>query len=175
MVDADAANAAAFDQSSVRYVETLAALSGIALENIALLDAQKVLMESLLQLIASAIDAKSTYTGGHCARVPELARMLAEAACEVTQGPLGEFRFKTEEEWHEFRIGTWLHDCGKVTTPEYVVDKATKLETIYNRIHEIRMRFEVLLRDAKIEHLKGILAGDDVATRLLALETGTRN
>ncbi|WP_216854903.1 HD domain-containing phosphohydrolase [Burkholderia sp. L27(2015)] len=172
--DAGAADAAAepcaFDHASIRYVETLAAQSGIALENIALLDAQKVLMESLLQLIASAIDAKSAYTGGHCARVPELARMLAEAACEVNDGPLSEFRFKTEEEWHEFRIGTWLHDCGKVTTPEFVVDKATKLETIYNRIHEIRMRFEVLLRDAEIEHLKSILAGGDVATQLFALE-----
>jgi HD-GYP domain-containing protein (c-di-GMP phosphodiesterase class II) len=164
------ADAATFDLSTVRYVETLAAQSGIALENIALLDAQKVLMESLLQLIASAIDAKSAYTAGHCARVPELARMLAEAACEVNEGPLREFRFETEEEWHEFRIGTWLHDCGKVTTPEFVVDKATKLETIYNRIHEIRLRFEVLLRDAEIEHLKGVLTGDHVATRRLALE-----
>ena len=162
--------AAASDHPTVRHVETLAAQSGMALENIALGDAQKVLMESLLQLIASAIDAKSAYTGGHCARVPELARMLAEAACDVTEGPLREFSFETEEEWHEFRIGTWLHDCGKVTTPEFVVDKATKLETINNRIHEIRTRFEVLMRDAEIEHLKAILAGDDDATRVLALD-----
>ena len=41
-----------------------------------------------------------------------------------------------------------------MTTREYVVDKATKLETIYDRIHEIRMRFEVLKRDAEIEYLR---------------------
>jgi HD-GYP domain-containing protein (c-di-GMP phosphodiesterase class II) len=126
-------------------------------------ESQRILMESMLQLIAGAIDAKSAYTGGHCARVPELARMLAEAASDTAQGPLAGFRFETEEQWREFRIGTWLHDCGKVTTPEFVVDKATKLETIYNRIHEVRTRFEILLRDAEILHLNNMLAGRDEA------------
>lgn len=160
-----------FDPGLVRYAETLAAQSGIALENIELVESQRVLMDSMLQLIAGAIDAKSAYTGGHCARVPELARMLAEAACEVKEGPLADFRFETEAEWREFRIGTWLHDCGKVTTPEYVVDKATKLETIFNRIHEIRTRFEVLLRDAEIERLNAVLAGSDPLAARQAFET----
>ena len=163
--------AEAFDPQVVRYAETLAAQSGVALDNIVLFDSQRVLMESLLQLLAGAIDAKSAYTGSHCARVPELARMLAEAACEVDDGPLAAFRFETEEEWREFRIGTWLHDCGKVTTPEYVVDKATKLETIFNRIHEIRTRFEVLLRDAEIARLTTMLAGGNEAAAREAFET----
>jgi HD-GYP domain-containing protein (c-di-GMP phosphodiesterase class II) len=164
------AYAASFDPGLVRYAEMLAAQSAIALDNIELIDSQRVLMESLLQLIAGAIDAKSAYTGGHCARVPELARMLAEVASDTTEGPLAEFRFETEEEWREFRIGTWLHDCGKVTTPEFVVDKATKLETIYNRIHEIRTRFEVLLRDAEIACLKAMLAGEDAHAARTAFE-----
>jgi len=54
-----------------------------------------------------------------------------------------------------------LHDCGKVTTPEYVVDKSTKLETIYDRLHEVRMRFEVVKREAEIETLKAIIDGGD--------------
>jgi hypothetical protein len=82
--------------------------------------------------------------------------MLAEQASKVQSGPLADFAFHSEDEWREFRIGAWLHDCGKVTTPEYVVDKATKLETINNRINEVRMRFEVLLRDAEIERLQAI-------------------
>jgi hypothetical protein len=85
--------------------------------------------------------------------------MLAEEACQVKEGVLADFAFKTDDEWREFRIGAWLHDCGKVTTPEYVVDKATKLETIYNRIHDVRVRFEVLLRDAKITQLEAVAAG----------------
>ena len=95
----------------------------------------------------------------HCKRVPELAVMLAEAAGEIREGALADFCFKTEDEWREFRIGAWLHDCGKVTTPEHVIDKATKLETIFNRIHEIRARFEVLLRDARIDQLQAMLSG----------------
>lgn len=145
-----------FDSETVGFVEALAAQVAVAIENKNLLEAQLALMDSMIKIIAGAIDTKSPYTGGHCERVPELAMMLAKAACEVKEGPLADFEFKTDEEWREFRIGAWLHDCGKVTTPEYVVDKATKLETIFNRIHEIRTRFEVLLRDAQIERLQAI-------------------
>lgn len=143
-----------FDARMVQLVEALAAQAAVALDNIALVESQKQLMESLIRLLATAIDAKSPYTGRHCERVPELAMMLAQAACDAQEGPLADFRFASEAEWQEFRIGAWLHDCGKVTTPEYVIDKATKLETIYNRIHEVRLRFEVLWRDLEIEELR---------------------
>jgi hypothetical protein len=86
--------------------------------------------------------------------------MLARAAHENQEGPFADFRMETEDQWREFNVAAWLHDCGKVTTPEYVVDKATKLETIYNRIHEIRMRFELLWRDAEIEYLQQRLTGN---------------
>jgi HD-GYP domain-containing protein (c-di-GMP phosphodiesterase class II)/ABC-type amino acid transport substrate-binding protein len=115
---------------------------------------QEALIESFIALIAQAIDDKSPYTAGHCARVPELAFMLAEAAQKSHVGPFDQFEFESEDEWREFRIGAWLHDCGKITTPEHIIDKGTKLETIYNRIHEIRMRFEVLWRDAEIHYLE---------------------
>lgn len=147
-----------FGRKIFGFLEALAAQAAVAIENHSLLDAQKALMDSTIQILSGAIDAKSAYTGGHCERVPELAFMLAEKACAVKEGPLAEFDFKTEDEWREFRVGAWLHDCGKVTTPEYVVDKATKLETIYNRIHEVRLRFEVLLRDAQVECLQTIIS-----------------
>jgi HD-GYP domain-containing protein (c-di-GMP phosphodiesterase class II) len=162
-VDPESGAIVAFGPETVQYVEALASQSAVALDNHQLLKAQQLLMDSLIQIIASAIDAKSAYTGGHCARVPELAMMLAEEACKADHGPLAGFRFETEDEWREFRVGAWLHDCGKVTTPEYVMDKATKLETIYNRIHEIRGRFEVLLRDAEIERLRAEHDGMDAA------------
>lgn len=155
-IDPESGKVVAFPPDLLGFVEALAAQSAVALENHNLLQAQRDLMDALIRLIAGAIDAKSAYTGGHCERVPELAVMLAQAACDVEQGPLADFRFADDEAWREFRIGAWLHDCGKVTTPEYVVDKATKLETLYNRIHEIRTRFEVLLRDAEIERLTAI-------------------
>ncbi|MFZ4289658.1 HD domain-containing phosphohydrolase [Variovorax sp. HJSM1_2] len=160
-----------FEPEVVGFVEALAAQSAVALENQNLIQAQRELMDAIIRLVAGAVDAKSAYTGGHCERVPELAMMLAEEASKLSQGPLADFGFRTEEEWHEFRVGAWLHDCGKVTTPEYVVDKATKLETIYNRIHEVRTRFEVLLRDAEIATLKNIAAGADPASAWAEFES----
>ncbi|MBF0162761.1 MAG: GAF domain-containing protein [Magnetococcales bacterium] len=152
-----------FHPELVRFVTAMAAQAGVALDNHQLIEAQRELMEALIKLIAGAIDTKSPYTGGHCERVPELGILLAEEASRATEGELADFGFASEEEWREFRIGAWLHDCGKVTTPEYVVDKATKLETLYNRIHEIRTRFEVLLRDAMIERLEAVAAGVEAA------------
>ncbi|RBW65748.1 phosphohydrolase [Vibrionales bacterium C3R12] len=117
-------------------------------------EAQEEFVESFIRLIAQAIDDKSPYTAGHCNRVPELGIMLSEAAEKSESGPFKSFAFANDDERREFRIAAWLHDCGKITTPEHIVDKGTKLEASYNRIHEVRMRFEVLWRDAEIETLK---------------------
>ena len=140
------------------FIEKLSGTSAIAIENHRLLEAQKELFESFIKLIADAIDTKSPYTGGHCSRVPELAKLLAEAAVSQKEGPFAEFTLSAKER-EALHIGAWLHDCGKIVTPEYVVDKATKLETIYDRLHEIRMRFEVIKRDKELLYYKNILAG----------------
>ncbi len=116
--------------------------------------AQRELMDAFIRLIAAAIDEKSPYTGGHCERVPQLAMMLARHASNAETGPFEGFSLDSEDQWREYRIAAWLHDCGKITTPEHIVDKGSKLETIYNRVHEIRMRFEVLWRDAQISYLE---------------------
>ncbi|MCX4187416.1 HD domain-containing phosphohydrolase [Methylophaga sp. OBS4] len=115
--------------------------------------AQEELLDAFIKVIAQAIDDKSPHTAGHCERVPELAFMLVKEAEKTTDGPFRDFAFKSAEEWREFQVAAWLHDCGKITTPEHIIDKGTKLETIYNRIHEVRMRFEVLWRDAEIDYL----------------------
>ncbi len=131
------------------------------LEVQSLQDAQAKLMDSFIELIAGAIDAKSKYTGGHCSRVPELTISLVKEATLCNTGVFSDFSLDTDDELRELGIAAWLHDCGKVTTPEYIVDKATKLETIYNRIHEIRTRFEVVHRDLTIEALEKKLSGKD--------------
>lgn len=148
-----------FTMEVTPLIEALASQAAVALENSNLLEAQKNLLNSFIELMASAVDAKSPYTGGHCQRVPELTEMLTEAACKDTSENFAHFDL-TEEEWYELHIGAWLHDCGKVTTPEYVVDKATKLETITDRIHEIRMRFEVAKREAVIAYQGKLLAAE---------------
>lgn len=152
----------------VYFLEALSGTAAISIENKQLVKNQKNLLESFIQVMASAIDAKSPHTGAHCQRVPELTKMLAQAACDAQEGPYQDFTLNALQ-WEEVHIGSWLHDCGKVTTPEFIVDKATKLETIYNRINEIRMRFEVIKRDEEILCLHAIAQGGDRAQLQAAL------
>ena len=148
------------DEASASFIAALAASAATSLETQELLRGQKALMEASIRMVAGAIDAQSPYTGGHCERVPELTFMLARAACAAADGPYAGFDLDAEH-WEALHIAAWLHDCGKVTTPEYVVDKATKLETVNDRIHEIRTRFEVLKRDAEIAYWRSVAQGGD--------------
>ena len=147
----------AFSDSDQRLAESLASQAAIALTNRQLINQLEALFESFIAMINSAIDEKSPYTGGHCQRVPELTMMLAEAVNETKDGPLRDFEM-TDKDRYELKIAGLLHDCGKVTTPVHVVDKATKLEAIFDRVHLIDTRFEVLKRDAEIELLKSTAA-----------------
>lgn len=144
------------------FMTDLSGALAVAIETRQLLENQKRLLDAIIKLLAGAIDAKSPYTAGHCERVPELAHLLLNRVIDAKTGPFAEFSM-TEAERDEFRIAAWLHDCGKITSPDFVVDKATKLETLYNRIHEIRTRFEVLWRDAEIAYWKQIAEGGDPA------------
>ena len=143
----------AFSASDQRLAESLASQAAVALSNRMLINQLETLFESFISLINGAIDEKSAYTGGHCQRVPVLTMLLAEAVNETTEGPLADFRM-TDKDRYELKIAGLLHDCGKVTTPVHVVDKATKLETIFDRVQLIDTRFEVLKRDLEIESLK---------------------
>ena len=142
-----------FSELDQYVVESLASQAAVTVSNRSLIDAQKQLFDAMIELIANAIDEKSPYTAGHCHRVPELTNMLAEAACEINYGPLKDFTMDDKEKY-ALNVAGWLHDCGKITTPEYVVDKGTKLETIYDRIKIVEVRFEVLKRDREIAALR---------------------
>lgn len=154
-----------FSVDDQQLLESLASQAAIALSNRRLIAQLEELFESFIQLINTAIDDKSPYTGGHCARVPALTMMLAEAVNRTTQGPLKDF-VMTDKDRHELKIAGLLHDCGKITTPVHVVDKATKLQTIFDRIHLLDTRFEVLKRDAEIAMLKGELSEAEYQARL---------
>ncbi|MEM7564538.1 MAG: HD domain-containing phosphohydrolase, partial [Pseudomonadota bacterium] len=154
--DPQSAEVIAFNEIDQQLAESLASQAAVALTQRRLITELQVLFESFIKMIASAIDDKSPYTGGHCRRIPVLTMMLAEAAHQTRDGPLKDFEI-TDKDRYELETAAWLHDCGKVVTPEYVMDKATKLETIYDRIHTLETRFEVLRRDAEIDYLKSAM------------------
>ncbi len=167
----------AFAVTDQRLAESLASQAAIALTNRQLIAQLEDLFESFIKLINTAIDEKSPYTGGHCQRVPVLTMLLAEAADAQTEGPLADFSL-TDKDRYELRIAALLHDCGKITTPVHVVDKATKLQTIFDRISLVDTRFEVLRRDAEIARYKAVAAGESesdadqrLRTELAALES----
>jgi len=138
-----------FSMADQSLAESLASQAAIALSNRLLMTQLEELFESFISLINLAIDEKSPYTGGHCQRVPVLTMMLADAAANASQGPLASFRMN-ERDRYELKIAGLLHDCGKITTPVHVVDKATKLHTLFDRVHLVDTRFEVLKRDTEL-------------------------
>ncbi len=142
------------------FVTRLSGMLAISIETRQLIEAQRQLFDGLIRMLADAVDAKSPYTGGHCKRVPELSLMIVRELQAQSSGKYADFQL-SEQEHRAFSLAAWLHDCGKIISPEHIVDKASKLELIYNRIHEIRMRFEVLWRDAEIKYLKALSAGAD--------------
>ena len=160
-----------FTSDDVHLAESLSSQAAIALTNRRLIKQLEDLFESFIGLINTAIDDKSPYTGGHCERVPVLTMMLAEAACRShPESPMQGFRM-TDKEKYELKIAALLHDCGKITTPVHVVDKSTKLQTLFDRIHLLDTRFEVLKRDAEIAMLR--VLSEDRGSRIDGRDTGT--
>ncbi len=146
-----------FSVANQSLAESLASQAAVAMTNQNLIEGLKALFEAFIELMAEAIDQKSPYTGGHCRRVPELTMMLGQAAIDAKTGPLKDFTL-SEKEVYELKIAGWLHDCGKVATPDHVMDKATKLSAMFDRIQLIDQRFELLKAQAESAMLKRQLA-----------------
>ncbi len=157
--DPETGKIVAFTPTDQRFIEALSAQAAVALTNQLLIQQLENLLEALVNLINIGIDEKSPYTGRHCQFVPELTMMLAEAVHATEQGPLAHFRMNDADR-KELWLAGLLHDCGKITTPVHVVDKSTKLETIFDRIHLVDTRFEVLLRDCEIRALRARIEPD---------------
>ncbi|MBE2293961.1 MAG: GAF domain-containing protein [Phycisphaerales bacterium] len=155
--DPETGQVRSFSAADRQLAESLASQAAIALTNQQLIHQLQHLFEALIELINTAVDHKSPYTGAHCQRVPILTMMIAMAAFRSERGRLKAF-CPTPEELYELKIAGLLHDCGKITTPVHVVDKSTKLETLFDRIELVDARAEVLKRDLEIAFLKAKLA-----------------
>ncbi len=156
-----------FSNDIQEQIEEICSILSFAVERKRLEESYTQLLESFVDVMAKAIDAKSPYTGLHCQKVPIITRLLASAAVQDTEGAFKNFEM-SDNDWYALHIASWLHDCGKIITPEFIMDKSAKLETVHNRIHEIRDRFEILRRDAHIEYLQKRLQNMDSKESLQA-------
>ena len=135
-----------FSDDLVHLVESLASQASIALTNQLLIEEQKQLFKSFIQLVAEALEKKDKTTGGHCTRVPQITMMVAESINNTKNGKFKNFVF-TDDEMEELYVAGWLHDFGKVSTPESIMNKSTKLEGLYDKIDFIKLKLEILMRD----------------------------
>ena len=158
--DPETGEVVAFSVEYESLISSLASQAAVALTNRQLIQELHNLFYAFIKSIATAIDEKSPYTSGHINRVVDLTMMIAEKINEIDAGPFKDV-FLNEEEIEELRLASWMHDIGKIVTPEHLVDKATKLETIYDRVHLVEWRFHLIAKSIenaylhrKIEHSK---------------------
>ncbi len=150
-------------------VESISSMAATALTKRKLLDAQRDLLEACIKILARAIDRKSPFTGKHCENVPTIATILAQAVCASSQGPFRDIQF-SDEEIYELKIAAWLHDCGKIITPEHIIDKSTKLETINDRIALVKSRFTQYKQHLLILNLQKDLQQPQLTSRYKQLD-----
>lgn len=146
-----------FNKQIERQILSFASLGAIALTNRTLINNMEALFESFAKTIAVAIDAKSPHTGKHCERVPKLTLMMADATHLEKNGPLGDFKL-SEQDRYQLEIAGWLHDCGKIATPDHIIEKETKLQTIFDRIEYVNAKLEIVSRDIEIDYQSKIIA-----------------
>lgn len=162
----------AFSEEHEDLILSLASQAAVGITNAKLIQDLENLFDAFIRTTATAIDEKSPYTAGHVRRVADLTMRIVEAANACAEGDLADVTFSAEE-MNELRIAAWMHDVGKMTTPEYVVDKAKKLETIYDRIQTLQTRWQLLAREAEVEALRkklDLLGADGGDQRLRTID-----
>ena len=154
-----------FSREDEELIESLASQAAVAINNVRLIQDTEALFESFVQVMATAIDERSPYTGGHIRRVAELTMIVAHAINACQEGYFAEVKF-SEDELEELLMAAWMHDIGKITTPEWVVDKPTKLTTIFDRVELLRMRFALIGKQIELQVARGELDADEGRMRL---------
>lgn len=153
-----------FSERSVQLTQALASYAAIGLNNQLLVEELKNLLDAFIKCIAQAIDAKSPHTSAHCQRIPLLTELIARAACE-DKGVFDDFSL-TEDEWYELNVAAWLHDCGKLATPDTLLDKATKLHLLSDQIETVKVRFACLIRETEAQLGREVLKNPQQAAAL---------
>ena len=141
-----------FDKFDEKVISSLSSQAAMALTNMQLLDSLEEFLNAFVSTIAKAIDAKSPYTKDHILKVEKIALLIANAI-NSDETIYKDIKY-SDNDYKQIALAAWMHDIGKISMPDYVLDKATKLEKIYDRIDLIEQRFELIKKDKEIEYLK---------------------
>ena len=161
----------AFSTDYENLTESLASQAAVAVTNAQLVSEMGKLFDSFAEVMATAIDEKSPVTGGHIRRVANMTLTFAEIL-NKNQDKYKNINFN-DDQMHELKIAAWMHDIGKVTTPVEVVEKAKKLQTIFDRIEYIDLRMCFILEQMENSFLNKkikILQNGSDSKKISALE-----
>jgi HD-GYP domain-containing protein (c-di-GMP phosphodiesterase class II) len=141
-----------FTDLDIEQTTTYANLCASAITKNKLIEDLEKLIISFLESISYALSVKSPYGYEHISRVKEL---MGYVAHEVNKDKIvyKDINY-TNEEFQQLELAAWMHDIGKIATPEHILDKATRLETLYDQIHTIKMRFNYVKYFLKSEMLE---------------------
>jgi HD-GYP domain-containing protein (c-di-GMP phosphodiesterase class II) len=139
----------AFSQDYENLSESLASQAAVSITNAKLISNMTELFEAFVKVMATAIDEKSPVTGGHIRRVADLTLTMAEVIHNNDEGIFKDKKFSPDQ-MYELRIAAYMHDIGKVTSPVEIVEKAKKLQTIFDRIHYIRLRMDYMIQKVQL-------------------------
>ena len=140
----------AFSQDYENLSESLASQAAVSITNAKLIANMTELFEAFVKVMATAIDEKSPVTGGHIRRVADLTLTMAEVIHDLKEGHFKDKTF-TPDQMYELRIAAYMHDIGKVTSPVEIVEKAKKLQTIFDRIQYVRLRMAYISQKIELE------------------------
>ena len=144
-----------FNEDLEPVITALTQYAAIVVNLQILLEDHRLLLDSFVQCLAGAIDAKSPHTSAHCQQIPIIMDMMVDAiSCDQEYFP--DF-IVGDEARYEIQVASWLHDCGKLTTPDSVLDKATKLHKMHDGIHEINNRFMILMQKTELAFTQKII------------------
>lgn len=152
-----------FNENDVEIIKALASQAAMALTNTFLIDSIEKFLEAMVKTIAKAIDAKSKHTSHHIVKVAKIAEYIA-LAIHQDKTLYKEVSY-SKNDFEQLRLAALLHDIGKISMPESVIDKGKKLEKIVDRIEIVIHRFEILKRDLEIAYLKKEITKEEYETR----------
>lgn len=141
-----------FTEQDEILIKAMASLATMIIENNQLVIDLEALLYGLIDSVNKALSEKSKYTQQHNDNVAILTNIITTGIND-NKTIYTDINY-SDIEMEEIRLSAMLHDIGKVTTPVHIMDKATKLETIYNRLHTIKLRFNLAKKDVEIAFLK---------------------
>jgi HD-GYP domain-containing protein (c-di-GMP phosphodiesterase class II) len=142
-----------FSESFEELTHSLASQAAVAITNVKLIQDMENLFNSFVKVMATAIDEKSPVTAGHIRRVAELTCKMANTITEKKEGPFANVYFD-KDQLNELKIAGWMHDIGKVATPVQIIEKGKKLESIFDRVNYIALRFHYITKTVEVEAYK---------------------